>query len=307
MVKSRWKITIIFCVLWIMLPILLILAIQEKGTLKLEKKDSLEDVLPFIIVGNMKEEFHVETVKAMAVILRSNYRKMLEDEKIMISDIKKKYTYLRKESYIKNQNIYELALLACQETQGEILTYENYVCYCPFFYLSSGITRDAFSFFEESEYPYLISVPSHRDEECDTYLSYHYFSAEEFDTERKNRAEQKEENKGESNEEEGKEKSMENVDNGKIQILETDKAGYVTWIKAGDEVMGGEAFRKRYGLPSSCFSVEQEENQIRIICRGIGHGFGFSQYGANVMAREGKDYRVLLKHYFPELSLEKSV
>lgn len=272
--KNR-KTIILFLLLWIVLPFLLILVFQENGTLSFEKEESIESYLPFVVAYSMNEDMHMETVKAQSVIMRSNLLGMMEAEEISMNEIKEKYAYFQKESYFKWKERYEQAAAACEETKGEVLKYQNKICYCPYFFNSNGVTRDAFSFFAESEYPYLISVPSHRDEECSTYLSYYYFNESDFGS--------------------------------SISILEYDKAGYVTWVKIGDEVMGGEAFREVYGLPSSCFSIEQQEEQIRIICKGNGHGFGFSQYGANTMAMEGKDYAQLLKYYFPEVSLEKSV
>lgn len=305
-VKRKWKLTIIFLLLWMMIPVLLILAMQESGTLVFQKKDSLEELLPFVVAAYVEEDYHMETVKAMAVILRSSYTNLLEVGNITFSEIKEAYVYIKKKDYIDNQSKYEWAFEACQETEGEILTYEGAACYCPFFYLSSGTTRDAFTFFEEGKYPYLISVPSHKDEECDTYLSYYYFSTEDF----QGKNEMKQEAYAEKNMDDTGEKIEDlKPEEGKetLQVLEHDNAGYVTWIKVGEEVMGGEVFRKNYGLSSGCFSIEQEDSQIRIICKGAGHGFGFSQYGANAMAQEGKTYQDLLRHYFPNLLMEKRV
>lgn len=292
---------------WILLPVFLIFVIQEDGTLMIKKEVSIEEYLPLIVVNSMEKGAHEETVKAMSVIMRSNFTKRLENQEITFSDIKKKYGTMDRKEYIKNQEQYQQAVEVCKETKGEILTYKGDVCYCPFFYLSNGRTRDAFVFFENSEYPYLISVPSYRDEECDTYLSYHYFTTEDFQLENNEDNGEMDSTMSEETVEETT-AEMENSDRiGGIEILEMDQAGYVTWVKVGDQVMGGEAFRETYGLPSSCFTIEQEEQQIRIICKGNGHGFGFSQYGGNAMAKEGHDYKALIRHYFPEVSLEKSV
>jgi len=50
--------------------------------------------------------------------------------------------------------------------------------------------------------------------------------------------------------------------------------------------------------------LEEAEEGIRIECKGIGHGFGFSQYGANAMAQEKMDYEDLLKYYFHNITIE---
>ena len=39
---------------------------------------------------------------------------------------------------------------------------------------------------------------------------------------------------------------------------------------------------------------------------GSGHGAGMSQYGANVMARQGSDFREILLHYYPGVELSVS-
>ena len=39
------------------------------------------------------------------------------------------------------------------------------------------------------------------------------------------------------------------------------------------------------------FSLQKINNQYQIICRGIGHGVGFSQYGGNALAERGRDWK----------------
>lgn len=39
--------------------------------------------------------------------------------------------------------------------------------------------------------------------------------------------------------------------------------------------------------------------------KGVGHGLGFDQYGADLLAADGKDYMELLHFFFTDLSLEK--
>lgn len=41
-------------------------------------------------------------------------------------------------------------------------------------------------------------------------------------------------------------------------------------------------------LPSACFKIAFESNQVQIRVYGRGHGVGFDQYGANRQAKEGK-------------------
>lgn len=294
--KKRWLRIFAFVFLWGSIPILLILAIQENGTLKIENETSLEELLPFYVAMYVQEDFEKENIKAMAVICRSNLKEMIRKDDKKISNLKAAHRMVYKEMYIKRKKIYQNVIEACKETTGEVLKYNGSVCYCPFFYMSSGTTRDAFAIFKEHKYPYLISVPSYKDELCDKYVSYHYFSSNDFinvEIEKKNEKTSIDGN----NQENDKYKNL-------LQVLECDQSGYVLWIKVGNQILGGESFREKYGLSSSCFTIEESENQIRITCKGRGHGFGYSQYGANEMAKDGNNYLDLLKHYFPLLNIE---
>ena len=64
-------------------------------------------------------------------------------------------------------------------------------------------------------------------------------------------------------------------------------------------------FRSCFGLNSSCFYLKEVEGQVRIVTKGLGHGLGLSQYGANELAKEGKSYQEILKYYYQEISIEE--
>ena len=56
-------------------------------------------------------------------------------------------------------------------------------------------------------------------------------------------------------------------------------------------------------LPSTKFSLKKTGEQIIFAGEGYGHGVGLSQWGALAMAREGKNYREILSHYYPDTQL----
>lgn len=288
-----WKRILFLWVVLVSMPFLMILAIQDHGVLAIKKEETIEDVLPYLLAVNIENEFELENIKAMAVIWRSNLYSLMAEDKMSVSDLKRKYLGIQKENYIKNKMLYETAFEACKETKGLVLTYKGNVCYCPFFYSCSGMTRDAFAFFQDERYSYLISVPSYRDEECKNYFTYFYFTVNDLMTKIWKKDDTKKKNV--------KEKDF------IIEVLEEDASGYVKFVKAGDQIIGGEDFRYCLGLSSSCFMIEQQKDTVRIVCKGKGHGFGYSEYGGDLMARDGKSYVELLKHYFPELCIEKSV
>ena len=57
------------------------------------------------------------------------------------------------------------------------------------------------------------------------------------------------------------------------------------------------------GLLSSNFTVQRIGKSIRFMCRGKGHGLGFSQYGGNALAKEQQKAEEILAVYFPEMEL----
>ena len=65
----------------------------------------------------------------------------------------------------------------------------------------------------------------------------------------------------------------------------------------GGKTYRGTELRQKLGLRSTAFSVSVGE-YITITTRGYGHRVGMSQYGADAMALEGKDYTQILAHYY---------
>ena len=91
-----------------------------------------------------------------------------------------------------------------------------------------------------------------------------------------------------------------------VTVAERDSSDYVTKVAVGEQTITGEEFRNHFKLNSSCFYLKEVENQVRIVTKGLGHGLGFSQYGANVLAKEGKEYKELLQYYYKDISIEKN-
>ena len=89
-----------------------------------------------------------------------------------------------------------------------------------------------------------------------------------------------------------------------VEIKDTDSADYVMEIQMGDQEFQGEEVRELLDLPSSCFTVQKLDGEIRFLCRGEGHGLGLSQYTVQQMSSEGKKYEEILSYFFPELTIE---
>ena len=90
-----------------------------------------------------------------------------------------------------------------------------------------------------------------------------------------------------------------------FKIKSRDSSGYVMEILADGKILEGESFRKGMGLTSANFTIQNKGNKVRFLCRGRGHGMGFSQYGGNEMAKKSKTAEEILDYYFPGSEIEK--
>lgn len=80
-----------------------------------------------------------------------------------------------------------------------------------------------------------------------------------------------------------------------------DSAGYVAQMPVCGQVFTGTRLRSAFSLRSAAFTVTYDagENAFVFTTHGYGHGVGLSQYGAKVMAEDGKTWREILEWYFP--------
>ena len=52
-------------------------------------------------------------------------------------------------------------------------------------------------------------------------------------------------------------------------------------------------------------TVAETGREVIITVKGIGHGVGMSQFTANEMAKEGKDYTEILNYFFTNIAIDK--
>ena len=82
------------------------------------------------------------------------------------------------------------------------------------------------------------------------------------------------------------------------------ESGRLLSVTAGGVSLSGTEMRSVFGLRSAAFTMEFTGDAVVFTCRGSGHGVGMSQYGANVYAKEGWDYREILLHYYEGAELK---
>lgn len=278
------------------------IAEQEKLFLLLEDENGAERIplntfLTGALAASMDTQMEEETLKAQAVLLRTavweayGRREDKGSDSVPVKELSQEYysVYELKKSWLDEfEEKYGKLKRIVEETDGVIMTYQGIPVKTPYFYVSAGKTRNGSEVYAQGEYPYLLSVESEQDMFCMDYGSSVLYSNRLFFQKAAALFQQETE-------------EMEELTQLDIQ---RDSVGYVSAIKWRDTVIPGEVFREAFDLRSSYFTLEQKPEGICITTSGVGHGLGFSQYGANEMAKTGKLCDDLLKYYFHDIEIE---
>lgn len=87
-----------------------------------------------------------------------------------------------------------------------------------------------------------------------------------------------------------------------IVIKSRTDSGSIQTAIVGDQEITGQQLRDWFSLPSANVTIETDTDTVIFHCKGVGHGVGMSQYGANAMAKDGRNYREILSHYYSGIS-----
>lgn len=97
----------------------------------------------------------------------------------------------------------------------------------------------------------------------------------------------------------------------KLTAIDRSPTGRVTSLKlesAGkSRVLDGNTLRSLLGyqrLKSAHFQWKTAGGQLHFTGQGSGHGVGMCQWGAAHMAKQGKTYKQILSHFYPQLTIE---
>ena len=88
-----------------------------------------------------------------------------------------------------------------------------------------------------------------------------------------------------------------------LGAIRRDASGRVAEAVLGGVPFSGVKLRELFSLRSTAFALSYADGVFLFTVTGFGHGVGMSQYGANVMAAQGADYRAILAHYYPGTEL----
>lgn len=290
----RERIKSILCIglIIICLPIVVTMIFQGEVILPDAKSKSAEEnsqqkedmlaVFVGILAAEIPVTYEREAMKAQAVIVRTNYQYALlhEEEPEKGLSYSEMVELFGKEDYTRYCQLLESCL---KETENEVILYQDRLVKAPFFSVSAGTTRAGSG--------HLRAVESKQDIASEHFLTVDFLTPEEF-AEQCNAAFPK------------AHLTPENLVEA-VEITEREESGYVKLLRLGEVSITGEELRTALGLHSSCFSIKEADGQLRIVTKGLGHGFGLSMYGANELAKEGQNYQDILKYYYSDVEIRE--
>ena len=266
--KQSW-VTKIFLLLT--LPYLVTVFVNGREAVSVNKTTDMENILPIILRGQISPEHQIETIEAQAVIARSNFMRKIQEQKDTGSILREISNNVKQNGRVWKipEVCYETAV---KNTQGQILTVDGELKLVPYHEISAGETRDGEAAFHDPQYAYLKSVDSSADKDATEYLNSTYVSEQQLPKD--------------------------------LTISLRDKSGYVQSLMADENILEGTAFASGMGIASPAFSMQKLDDRMRFLSKGKGHGLGFSQYGGDVLAKEGKTWQEILHIYFPLMEIE---
>ena len=269
--KGRKQLWVTKIFLLLTLPYLVTVFVNGPEAVSVNKTTDMENILPIILRGQISPEYQIETIEAQAVIARSNFMRKIQEQKDTGSILREISNNVKQNGGVWKipEVCYETAV---KNTQGQILTVDGELKLVPYHEISAGETRDGEEAFHDSQYAYLKSVDSSADKDAAEYLSSTYVSEQQLPKE--------------------------------LAISSRDKRGYVQSLTADENILEGTAFASGMGIASPAFSMQKLDDRMRFLSKGKGHGLGFSQYGGDVLAKEGKTWQEILHIYFPLMEIE---
>lgn len=255
---------------------------------------NLDTYLLGVVSSEMPASFEEEALKAQALVARTyTIYKIINGSKHENADIcddsKCCQAWISKEDRFNKWNEderesnWEKIENAVNSTKGKIITYEGKPINAFFHSNSGGTTDTATAVWGGTNYPYLQAVQTSGEDSYNQYSSEVSVSKEDFISKIK---------------EYHSDFEIDFNSDDQIKILEYTEGERIKTIKIGNLNLSGVEVRNIFGLKSAKFEINIEKNNVEFNVIGYGHGVGMSQTGADSMAKQGKTYEEIIKHYY---------
>lgn len=258
------------------------------------------DYLAGILAAEVSEDCQTETMKAQAVVIRTQIYRTLEnsEDKILADSYLSREEMEDKWGAENYGKYYEKYIRAVEETDDTVVMYNDTYAWTPFHQSSNGMTRSAAEVLGSNDYPYIAVRECPLDKEADEEIQTFTFSY--VDIQKLCRDFLVAEQDGE--------KAAQGYAFEDFEIKAYDSAGYVSELRIGNTVCTGDQFRDALSLPSSAFSFSEDgDDRVKITTTGKGHGMGMSIWTADQMAKEEKTYEEILAFFFEGTELRDDI
>lgn len=260
----------------------------------------LDEYLCNVVSAEMPADFEKEALKAQAIVARTytiykiNNKK--HDNADICDDSKCCQAWISKEDRLnkwseQKEEKWKKIEGCVYSTKGKIITYDNKPINAFFHSNSGGKTELPVNVWGGgSDMPYLQVVETAGE---DTYSQYNS-ELELTNQEILEKIKQKYEDI---------QIDFNNDDD--IKVLEYTTSGRVKTIKFGNHNISGTEIRNILGLKSTNFEIIKENDKIKFVVKGYGHGVGMSQTGADTMAKNGSTAEDIIKHFYTGIEIKE--
>lgn len=269
-----------------------------------EKTDKAEEILldeyiKGVVAAEMPARFDIEALKAQAIAARTyaiNKSLRFEDGHPNHSDAPL-CTGVHCQAYLSLQDLekvhgkdwiddyWDKIGEAVDSTKNLVIMYKGEIIEPLYHSTSGGMTEDSMNVFATNS-PYLKAVESPGEEEAPKFKDVKTITKAEFVKA--------------LNAKFPKAKLKEEDFLNKIKLIEKTPSGRISKLSVNGIIVEGRDMRDIFDLNSTNFKItfDKKVGLIEIETHGYGHGVGMSQWGANVMAKDGKGFEDILKHYY---------
>ena len=280
---------------------------KNYGTIKLLHKKTgeveqvnIDDYLCNVVSAEMPADYEIEALKAQAVVARTYTIYKINNKKHENADICDDSTccqaWVDKETRFsrweesKRESNWEKIQKCVQETQGQIITYQNQPINAFFHANSGGKTELPVNVWGGTGLPYLQVVETAGEEGYKQYESEVELTQDELIEKLKTKY---------------SDISIDFSNQEDLKILEYTDSGRVKTVKFGNHEISGVETRTLLGLKSTNFEISKENDKIKFTVKGYGHGVGMSQTGADAMAKQGKNYKEIINHFYSGVEIKE--
>ena len=256
-----------------------------KGIVEME----LEDYLLGVVAGEMYNSWHIEALKAQAILARTytlyylqNFKSKYEGADIS-NDVTEAQAY---DASRINENIRK----AVSETKGMVILNNDELIESWFHSNSGGVTttaKNGLNYGEDENYTQVKKSVESAENSENFEWSKTFTKSEILSTLREMGV------------------SVSSISS--FAIAEKDESGRVKRFKVGTSEVDANTFRLKIGsteMKSTFISdIIVSANSINFSGKGYGHGVGMSQWGAKILAEQGKSANEIINFYFKDVKI----